>query len=64
MNRNAIPIRCGRDVRTRDDFRLSEEILQLTGLRRLRLKTWGSQDREIVHLDEMIRERLLKLNAA
>ncbi len=64
MNGVPITVRCERSGFNRDAFRLSEELQQLTGLRRLRLRTWGAQDREVRHLDEMIRERLLKLNAA
>ena len=44
-------------------FALMEEIRQLQGLRRLRLKTYAPASREVVHLDGMIRERLVKLMA-
>ena len=64
MSGVAIPVRCPHRGLDRDAFRLAEELRQLTGLRRLRLKTWGPRDREIKHLDEMIRDRLRKLNAA
>ena len=42
-------------------FALSEEIQQLQVLRKLRLKTFKPAAREIVHLDEMIHARLVKL---
>ncbi|MGE0621970.1 MAG: hypothetical protein AB7I04_00110 [Pseudomonadales bacterium] len=42
-------------------FALMEEIRQLQGLRKLRLKTYEPAAREVVHLDEMIHERLVKL---
>lgn len=44
-------------------FALMEEIRQLQGLRRLRLKHYQPAAREIVHLDEMIHSRLVKLMA-
>ena len=44
-------------------FGLMEEIRQLKGLRKVRLKVYGPGDQEIDHLDEMIHERLLKLMA-
>lgn len=46
---------------TAPSFALMEEIRQLQGLRRLRLKTYQPAAREVVHLDEMIHERLVKL---
>lgn len=42
-------------------FALMEEIRQLQGLRRLRLKTYQPAAQEVVHLDEMIHARLVKL---
>ena len=45
-------------------FALMEEVRQLKGLRRVRLRAFGAEDREIVHLDEMIHARLVKLMAA
>ena len=44
-------------------FALMEEIRQLQGLRKLRLKRHAPADQEIVHLDDMIHSRLLKLMA-
>lgn len=44
-------------------FVLMEEIRQLKGLRKLRLKTHRPGAREIVHLDDMIHTRLVKLMA-
>ena len=45
-------------------FALMEEIRQLKGLRKVRLKVYGPGDQEIDHLDAMIHERLTKLIAA
>ena len=45
-------------------FALMEEMRQLKGLRKVRLKVYGPGDQEIDHLDAMIRERLSKLLAA
>ena len=42
-------------------FALMEEIRQLQGLRKLRLKSYAPAAREIVHLDDMIHSRLVKL---
>lgn len=44
-------------------FALMEEIRQLKGLRKLRLKSYEPAAREIVHLDDMIHSRLVKLMA-
>ena len=44
-------------------FVLMEEIRQLQGLRKLRLKSYTPAAREILHLDEMIHSRLVKLMA-
>ena len=43
---------------------LMEEIRQLKGLRKLRLRIYGPGDQEINHLDEMIHERLVRLMAS
>jgi hypothetical protein len=45
-------------------FGLVEELRQLKGLRKIRMKTHGPGDQEIVHLDSMIHERLVKLLSA
>ena len=45
-------------------YALMEEIRQLKGLRKVRLKVYGPGDQEIDHLDAMIHERLTKLVAA
>ncbi len=45
-------------------YALMEEIRQLKGLRKVRLKVYGPGDQEIDHLDAMIHERLIKLVAA
>lgn len=45
-------------------FALMEELRQLKGLRKLRLRVYGPSDQEISHLDEMIHERLVKLMAS
>ncbi len=44
-------------------FALMEEIRQLQGLRKLRLKSYDPSAREIVHLDDMTHSRLIKLMA-
>ena len=44
-------------------FALMEEIRQLKGLRKLRLKSYDPAAREIAHLDDMIHSRLVKLMA-
>jgi len=44
-------------------FALMEEIRQLQGLRKLRLKSHLPLAQEVVHLDEMIHSRLVKLMA-
>ena len=41
-------------------FALMEEIRQLKGLRKVRLRTYGIGDPEINHLDEMIHTRLTR----
>lgn len=45
-------------------FGLVEELRQLKGLRKIRMKVHGPGDQEIVHLDSMIHERLVKLLSA
>lgn len=44
-------------------FALMEEIRQLKGLRKLRLRSYQPAAQEIVHLDTMIHSRLIKLMA-
>ena len=53
-----------RVCRSCPSFGLMEEIRQLKGLRKIRLKVYGPGDQEIDHLDAMIHERLTRLIAA
>lgn len=59
VNRIASPARAGYP-----NFGLMEEIRQLKGLRKVRMRVYGPGDQEIDHLDAMIHERLVKLVAA
>jgi hypothetical protein len=48
----------------RERERLADEIRQLLGVRRLRLRLHGSEDAELLRIDRMIRERRALLAGA